>query len=208
MVRLGWPLTPALSPEGRGRKAGRVIVSADDAPRHATRRDVQRSCTSRALTFDLPGPRMRRRAGGDQARRGIGKDADSFSSGQDAPSKSPEPDRVPGGPQARRAPIPGGPFFGLLFFTPGILPFALRAGFAVHTRSCACVGKQRKVTRPPAGGRNARCVGGQIAVSLKPDTEALDPGLRRDDGSIETVPRAPTPHPNPLPEGEREQVKW
>jgi len=28
--------------------------------------------------------------------------------------------------------------------TPGILPCALRAGFAVRTRSCACVGQQKK----------------------------------------------------------------
>jgi hypothetical protein len=67
------------------------------------------------------------------------------------------------------------------------------------------LGKQRKVTRPPAGGRNARRVGGQIATTRQSNTEALDPGLRRDDGEEETLRRAPTPHPNPLPIGEREK---
>ena len=33
---------------------------------------------------------------------------------------------------------------GYFSFTPGILPSALRAGFAVRTRSCACVGQQKK----------------------------------------------------------------
>jgi hypothetical protein len=33
---------------------------------------------------------------------------------------------------------------GYFSFTPSILPSALRAGFAVRTRSCACVGQQKK----------------------------------------------------------------
>jgi hypothetical protein len=32
---------------------------------------------------------------------------------------------------------------GYFSFTPGILPSALRAGFAVRTRSCACVGQKK-----------------------------------------------------------------
>jgi len=60
-----------------------------------------------------------------------------------------------------------GHFFGLLFFTPGILPSALRAGFAVRMRSCACVGRQRKVTRAAAADRNARCVPQGLASRRK-----------------------------------------
>ena len=40
---------------------------------------------------------------------------------------------------------------------------------------------KRKVTRAAAAGRNARRVGGTLASPRQPDTEALDPGLRRDD---------------------------
>jgi hypothetical protein len=36
------------------------------------------------------------------------------------------------------------------------------------------LGQQRKVTRAAAAVRNARRVGGQIAVSRQPNTEALD----------------------------------
>ena len=50
-------------------------------------------------------------------------------------------------------------FFGLLFFWAS----------------------KRKVTRLPAGSRNARRVGGTLAERRQPNTEALDPGLRRDD---------------------------
>ncbi len=42
----------------------------------------------------------------------------------------------------------------LLLLTPGIPPFALRAGFAVRRSSCGGVGQQREVTRAPAGARN------------------------------------------------------
>jgi hypothetical protein len=66
--------------------------------------------------------------------------------------QTPQPARVPSG-QSPEGAASGCSFFWLLFSTPGILPSALRAGFAVRTRSCACVSKQRKVTRPPAGGR-------------------------------------------------------
>jgi len=68
----------------------------------------------------------------------------------------------------------------LLLLTPGILPFALRAGFAVRTRFCACVAKQREVIRVAAAVRKP-AAGEPSAVSLQPETEALDPGLRRGD---------------------------
>jgi hypothetical protein len=38
-------------------------------------------------------------------------------------------------------------------FTPGILPSALRASFAVHTRSCAYVDKQKRSASAAAGRR-------------------------------------------------------
>jgi hypothetical protein len=50
-------------------------------------------------------------------------------------------------------------FFGLLFFWAS----------------------KRKVTRAAAADRNARRVGGTLALTQQPETEALDPGLRRDD---------------------------
>ena len=79
-------------------------------------------------------------------------DANSFSPGQEPCRKARPPlTNLPGfQPGKRQA---GCLFFWLLFLTAGILPSALRADFAVRARSCACVGKQRKVTRPPAGGR-------------------------------------------------------
>ena len=98
------------------------------------------------------------RGGRSGPAEGIGKEADSFSSGQE-PRRKARPPLTNWLGEAQTAPsgvlfllaLP--PSRWLLFFTPGILPSALRAGFAVRTRSCACVGKQRKVTRPPAGGR-------------------------------------------------------
>jgi hypothetical protein len=54
-------------------------------------------------------------------------------------------------PNKRQA---GWPFSLVIFlFTPGILPFALRAGFAVRTRSCACVATQRESNSAAAGRR-------------------------------------------------------
>ncbi len=44
---------------------------------------------------------------------------------------------------------------GYFSLTPGILPYALRAGFAVRTRSCACVGQQKK-SDSSAGRRSKR----------------------------------------------------
>jgi hypothetical protein len=60
-------------------------------------------------------------------------DVGSFSSGQDALSKSPAPAHGLAGHDARQAPS-GAFLFGYFLFTPGILPYALRASFAVRTR--------------------------------------------------------------------------
>ena len=43
--------------------------------------------------------------------------------------------------------------FGYFLFTPGILPYALRASCAVCTRSCACVATQRESHSHSEGAR-------------------------------------------------------
>ncbi len=88
---------------------------------------------------------MRRRAGGGRARRVARKDASQFVVRAGCPDDKPRNPtaNLPG--KARKAPIPGG---------------ALSLGYF-------SLGKQRKVTRPPAGGRNARRVGGQAAAAQK-----------------------------------------
>jgi hypothetical protein len=43
------------------------------------------------------------------------------------------------------------------------------------------LGQQRKVTRLPAGSRNARCVSGPLAGSRQLNTDALDFGLYQHD---------------------------
>jgi len=52
--------------------------------------------------------------------------------------------------------------------TPGILPSALRAGFAVRTRSCACVGQQKKsdsaAGRPSKRPLRKRQAGGRASM--------------------------------------------
>jgi len=48
----------------------------------------------------------------------------------------------------------GWPFSLVIFlFTPGILPSALRASFAVRTRFCACVATQRESNSAAVGRR-------------------------------------------------------
>ena len=42
---------------------------------------------------------------------------------------------------------------GYFSFTPGILPYALRASFAVRTRSCVRVDKQKRSNSGSAGAR-------------------------------------------------------
>ena len=79
-----------------------------------------------------------------------GMDARHFSPGQDALSKSPaDPHGLAGftGQSVRGAPFLLVTFDAKLIpwdFIPGILPSALRAGFAVRTCSCTCVGQQKK----------------------------------------------------------------
>ena len=85
-------------------------------------------------------------------RKGARQDVGHFSSGQE-PGRKARPPLTHWLGTAQTAPRGGGSFFWLLFLTPGILPSALRAGFAVRTRSCACVSKQRKVTRIAAAAR-------------------------------------------------------
>ena len=93
-------------------------------------------------------PLCHEQAGGGSARRVAGRTPARGSSGQDALSIHPASRLRP-----RRGAASGWPFSWLLLFTPGILPSALRAGFAVRTRSCACVATQREVTRCPAWQR-------------------------------------------------------
>jgi hypothetical protein len=120
------------------------FVHLEQKHRDLPRCDVQQSCTSRPLgAFDLRAPL----SGGEgrliRPRRGAGHDARHFSSGQDALSKSPADPHGPAGFIGRRR--DGG---------------ALSLGYF-------SLGKQRKVTRPPAGGRNARRVGSQVATRCR-----------------------------------------
>ena len=82
---------------------------------------------------------------------------------------------------------------GYFSLTPGILPSALRAGFAVRMRSCACVGQQEK-SDSAAGRQSKRPLrkrpGRGNATS---NTAALDPGLRRDDQQNHQGARATGP---------------
>jgi hypothetical protein len=83
-----------------------------------------------------PGPLCGGESGSTGRAAGVDRDVDSFSHGQDVRSKSPSPAHGLVGQDARQAPS-GVAFFlcWLLIFTPGILPSALRAGFAVRARS-------------------------------------------------------------------------
>ncbi len=158
------------------------FVHLEQEQRDLPRCDVQRSCTSRPLLLLIFRAPYEAAGGWREGPAGVaGTEASHFSSGQEPRRKARNPHAYLEG-VARKAPIPGGPFFGLLFFTPGILPSALRAGFAVRTRSCACVGRQRKVTRPSAEGRNARCVGGQIAIRHEATTILTATGSRPSPG--------------------------
>jgi len=100
--------------------------------------------------FSLPCAAVSRGRQGRAA--GIDMDVDAFSLGQDARSKSPAPahglaGRKPGKRQA------GWPSLWLLSLTPGILPYALRASFAVRTRSRRVRGHPRESSSRSAGVR-------------------------------------------------------
>jgi hypothetical protein len=94
---------------------------------------------------------------------------------------------------------------GYFSFTPGILPSALRAGFAVRTHSCACVGQQKKSDSSDGSrDRNARCVSGTLAITRQSSEQALDDQLRcckagasrfrgrTNKGALPRVPLTPT----------------
>ncbi len=125
---------------------------------------------------------MRRRAGGEKARRGIGMDADSFSSGQEPRRKARNPHAYLEG-VARKAPHPGCPFFGLLFF-----------GQAKKSDSASGRRAKRPLRKRP-DRRHATTKRYRYWIPTCAGMTAKD----------ETLRRAPAPHPNPLPEGEREQ---
>src|SRR6185312_7969481 len=82
--------------------------------------------------------------------------------------------------------------------TPGILPSALRAGFAVRTRSCACVATQRESNSVAEGDRPLFALSAAKSIARKraptevfdcsapvqhpPPPKSLDACLRRHDG--------------------------
>ena len=118
---------------------------------------------------------------GRQARRGVDRDVDSFSPGQESGRKARH--RLTDLPSmdARQA-LSGVSFsLGYFYFTPGILPSALRASFAVHPRSCADVDKQKRSTSAREAGRNALALRLCKAPKITAPRKALDPGLRRGD---------------------------
>src|ERR1700744_1831467 len=65
----------------------------------------------------------------------------------------------------------------------GLIPSLCCGALALKAISLGyfSLGQQRKVTRAPAGDRNARCVSGTLAKTRQPGTEALDSCLRRND---------------------------
>jgi hypothetical protein len=67
------------------------------------------------------------------------------------------------------------------------------------------LGKQEKVTRPSADGRNARRVGEQPGHNT-PTAKSLDSSFRWSDGLRRPEARVTT-HPNLLPEGERKPTR-
>ncbi len=148
--------------------------------------------------FDLPSP-LQRRPGGGSARRVARMDASQFgvSPWMDC-RQTPQPGRVPPGPTAREARKRGGLSFG--YFS---------------------LAKQRKVTRPPKedetlwllirpGAKEPRskwlpALAGMTTMKGTADTlPELPSGERRQRRRPDAAfPRAPAPHLNPLPGGER-----
>jgi len=108
-------------------------------PRHSVAQcDVQQSCTSRrpcALALDLRAPLRGGEGWTKRPAGGIGTDADSFSPGQEPPRKARPPlTDWPASPASAKR--------GCSFFW-----------HCHHLGGYFSLGKQRKVTRPPAGGR-------------------------------------------------------
>ena len=99
-----------------------------------------------------PGPLCGGEAGTIGRAAGTDRDGGSFSHGQDARSKSPAPAHALAGqePGKRQA---GWPSLWLLSLTPGVLPYALRAGSAVRARSKRARGHARESDSSSVGGR-------------------------------------------------------
>src|SRR6185312_3642494 len=104
----------------------------------------------------LPGAPMTRRAGGGKSAGWLAGMRASFSPVHGRAVEKPR--NPPAHPEGR---MPGGRAIGVSFplgyfsLTPGILPSALRASFAVRRRSCGGVDKQRRSNSGAAGARNA-----------------------------------------------------
>ncbi len=90
------------------------------------------------------GAPLQRRVGGGTARRVADRRSDSFRQSMEGLSKTPPPSREAEGQDARRPRKRGGLSLWLLSLYSGLLPSALRASFAVRTRSYACVATQRE----------------------------------------------------------------
>ena len=153
-------------------------------PRHSVAQcDVQQSCTSRrpcALALDLRAPLRGGEGWTKRPAGGIGTDADSFSPGQEPPRKARPPlTDWPASPASAKR--------GCSFFW-----------HCHHLGGYFSLGKQRKVTRPPAGGRKPAVPQGLPSGRNEPGrgnattqgqeqshwTPALAPscGVRRGDG--------------------------
>ncbi len=183
------PQTWGGSPATRHRVLARTgrAVRRIESPGAAPRSDAQRAVT----------PSLRESSGtGRQGPQGNGHDARSFSSGQMSCRKArPSPRaRSAAGAEGRRTQ-------GALLFTPGILPSALRAGFAVRAApaaqwllsltpgmlpsalraSCAVRPRSRR-GRGQARESDSASARTSKALTATTSGEARDSSLRRDAG--------------------------
>ena len=78
-------------------------------------------------------------------------------------------------PDARQAPSGVSFSLGYFSFTPGILPYALRASFAVRARSCVRVDKQKRSASGREAGRNAFAFSLRNAPKTMESTRTLNP---------------------------------
>jgi hypothetical protein len=86
---------------------------------------------------------------------GLGMDAESFSTGQGCPVEKPgQASRIRWARRARRAPHQGAVSFGYFSLLRASCPPPFGPASPFACAPSAGVGKQRKVTRAPAGGRN------------------------------------------------------
>jgi len=109
---------------------------------------------------------------------GIGKDADSFSPGQEPRRKARPPlTNWPAKPASAKWGCPS-------------------LWHCHHLGGYFLLGKQEKVTRPPAGGRKpAAGEPGRRHATTEREPKSLDPCFRRGDGVYEKVRRAYIPRP-------------